>query len=223
MIIDCIADLHGFYPKLPGGDLLIVSGDLTKQDTQEQLDYFDDWLDNQKYKKKIFIAGNHDNLLVDEKPRIYYTRCGGNKRERFEYLCDSGTEFEGLKIWGTPWTPIFDGVNPKCKAFMADDEFFLDQKFALIPKDTDILITHGPMRLMLDGNIDGYACGSHSLKSHIERVKPKFHIFGHIHENGGCDMMYDYGYCNTWCVNCSHVNEKYKPKHKHMRIEYEQK
>ncbi len=219
MIIDCIADLHGFYPKLPGGDLLIVAGDLTKQDTEKQLNDFDDWLDAQKYRKKIFIAGNHDNLLVDEKPRIYYTRYGANKHERFEYLCDSATEFEDLKIWGTPWTPIFDGVNPKCKAFMADDEFFLDQKFALIPRDTDILITHGPMRHMLDANEDGYACGSSSLKSHIDRVKPKFHIFGHIHEQGGQDMMYDHGYCNTWCVNCSHVNERYKPEHKHMRIE----
>ncbi len=228
MIIDCIADLHGFYPKLPGGDLLIVAGDMTSSDKIPQWKEFYDWLMAQEYLKKVYIGGNHDNFLkscvsLGDPQYRWLKHLQENPVDDFEgiYLCDSGTEFEGLKIWGTPWTPIFDGVNPECKAFMADDEFFLDQKFALIPRDIDILITHGPMRHMLDANEDGYACGSRSLKSHIDRAKPKFHIFGHIHEQGGQDMMYDHGYCNTWCVNCSHVNEKYKPVHKHMRIKYE--
>lgn len=36
MIIDCISDLHGYYPELGGGDLLIVAGDLTARDTPEE-------------------------------------------------------------------------------------------------------------------------------------------------------------------------------------------
>ncbi len=64
MIIDCIADLHGFYPSdLPGGDLLIIAGDLTATDTQKQHLEFVDWLYKQKYEKKVWIAGNHDNFL----------------------------------------------------------------------------------------------------------------------------------------------------------------
>ena len=55
MKIDCIADLHGFYPKLDGGDLLIVAGDLTDNDTIIEHDTFDYWLSSQSYKKKIFI------------------------------------------------------------------------------------------------------------------------------------------------------------------------
>src|SRR5260370_35655233 len=100
MIIDCIADLHGLLPKLEGGDLLIVGGDLTGRDTQEQLDKFDKWLCSQPYKKKIFICGNHDNLLIKESPKKYMMGTINNKIERCEYLCDSGTEFEGLTIWG---------------------------------------------------------------------------------------------------------------------------
>lgn len=37
MIIDCIADLHSHYPKLDGGDLLIVAGDLTDRDSLEHV------------------------------------------------------------------------------------------------------------------------------------------------------------------------------------------
>ena len=36
MIIDCLSDLHGHYPSLDGGDLLIVAGDLTARDKLEE-------------------------------------------------------------------------------------------------------------------------------------------------------------------------------------------
>src|SRR4051812_14904912 len=127
MIVDCVADLHGHYPELEGGDLLIVAGDLTKDDGASAALEFLSWLQWQKYTKKIFIAGNQDNWLPGPWP-------GGTKgpfREDktfydFDYLCDSGTEFEyeeqvphpsstksvsidvlmyeirTLKIWGSP-------------------------------------------------------------------------------------------------------------------------
>lgn len=67
MDITAISDLHGHYPELPGGDLLIVAGDLTSRDTQEQHLQFLSWIGKQDYKKKIWIAGNHDNYLVGTK------------------------------------------------------------------------------------------------------------------------------------------------------------
>ena len=45
MIIDCISDPHGFYPKLKGGDLLLIAGDLTANDTQKEFDKFFQWHD----------------------------------------------------------------------------------------------------------------------------------------------------------------------------------
>ena len=213
MIIDCVADLHGHFPELPGGDLLILAGDYTANDLKEWVWVkFFQWLEKQPYRKKVLIAGNHDGFFVSGFPtnqkesnqlkeiQEWLMDMGEIEPIEFEYLCDSGIEFEGLKIWGTPWTPWFDRVNPMCASFMENEEF-LDGKFSLIPEDTDILVTHGPMLHILDQNIDGYACGSRSLRKHVERVKPRFHIFGHIHEQGGNKILVKHSGPNTYCVN----------------------
>jgi predicted phosphohydrolase len=226
IIIDCIADLHGYKPKLPGGDLLILAGDYTASDKLAQWNEFWNWLKEQPYDKKILIAGNHDNMFK-EKP----LRSGIHEYfwqelfefldvdMKFEYLCDSGTEYKGLKIWGTPWTPWFSNLNTQCMAFCAN-EIYMDDKFKLIPNDLDILVTHGPMRHVLDTNAKGFACGSSSLRDNIERAQPRFHIFGHIHEQGGNQIMYNNPKGkNTWCVNCSYVNEFYVPNLNYVRIE----
>ncbi len=231
MIIDCIADLHGNMPTLTGGDLLILAGDYTARDTIPQWVSFFQWLKRQDYRKKVVVAGNHDGFLMKAYPKCkeeadrlaevqsFLDAQDMEGWEDFEYLCDSGIEFEGLKIWGTPWTPLFDGVNPACKSFMADDEFFLDQKFDLIPEGIDVLITHGPMLHILDANIDGYSCGSAALRRHMDRVKPRFHVFGHIHEQGGQALKYKHAGPNSLCMNCSYVNERYQPVNDCIRIE----
>lgn len=228
MIIDCIADLHGFHPDLPEGDLLILAGDYTAAGTLTQWYDFFEWLKDQKYSSKILIAGNHDSFFESGFPK---NQVEANDWKDvvdfldididFEYLCDSGTEVEGLKIWGTPWTPIFERVNPKCTSFM-NTEQYLEERFNLIPDDLDILITHGPMRHMLDANRDGEACGSSALHDAIDRAKPRYHIFGHIHEQGSNEMAYrhkEHKRKQTWCINCSYVNEYYKPIFTYQRIE----
>ena len=63
MKIDCIADLHGYLPALEGGDVLIIAGDLTGNDTEKEMDDVWRWLCYPAYKHKIVIAGNHDNYL----------------------------------------------------------------------------------------------------------------------------------------------------------------
>jgi len=208
MIVDCISDLHGHYPELEGGDLLIVAGDLTKSDTPYEFNQFTDWLRKQEYTKKIFIAGNHDTRL--EK---FNTAIQG-------YLCDSGTEFEGLKIWGSPWTKSFPGMNPNCKSFTLDSEQELAIKFNLIPEDTDILVTHCPPWGYFD-HVDCEPTGSESLLYVIERIRPKLCVFGHIHEGGGGTTQLSYWSENpkvTKMVNASHVNERYEPINKPIRV-----
>ena len=210
MDITCVSDLHGFQPELPGGDLLIVAGDLTSRNTQNEHMKFISWIAQQKYKKKIWIAGNHDSYLVGTKfiPIKYLG---------LEYLCDSATEFEGLKIWGTPWTKTFEGINPHCKAFTCDTEEELAEKWAMIPDDTHILITHGPPYGVFD-YCHGEYVGSTSLNKIVlskERLPNlKLHIFGHIHACGGrsTDLI------SGKFINCSHVNEHYQPVNKPVII-----
>ena len=68
-------------------------------------------------------------------------------------------------------------------AFMKKRGSDIDQVWRQIPKETDILITHGPPLGVLDLCHSGHRSGCLSLLHHVlERVKPKYHIFGHIHE-----------------------------------------
>jgi Icc-related predicted phosphoesterase len=222
MIIDCISDLHGHYPELEGGDLLIVAGDLTTTCALEFQMEFNSWLyaQSQRYKKTTLIAGNHDKHLTHVEPSpLYFSTLNaktGEQKSYAEYLCDSGTEFEGLKIWGTPWTSVFPGMNPLCKAFTCETEDDLDTKFSLIPDDIDILITHSPPWAIQDMNTQGEQVGSYSLLSQLlNRVRPKLHVFGHIHEAYGQKSLWN----RTTFVNASHVNERYEPVNKPIRIE----
>lgn len=166
MIVDIISDLHGFYPKLNGGDLLIVAGDLTARDEKDEYIKFLDWLKDQDYKKIVLVAGNHDTKL--ENKVVTLSRMGN-----IQYLENAGCEFEyveqinhpasnehvsidvliyekkKIKIWGMPWSLWFHGINPKCKAFTCN-ESKMESLVNEIPDNVDILISHGPAFGILD-------------------------------------------------------------------------
>lgn len=214
MIIDIVSDLHGFQPELQGGDLLIIAGDLTARDLENEVALFDYWLNKQKYSAKIVIGGNHDNVLQEKRIKLQFGT----------YLEDSGCSFNGFKIWGTPWTKTFPGMNPNCKAFTVDTEDELMDRFDIIPHDTDILITHSPPYGILDGipQEDGslFHAGSHALYNWLKYVeRPKLHVFGHIHEAyGQAEEFATYNGKMMISVNASHVNEYYKPVNQYIRI-----
>lgn len=224
MIIDCVSDLHGYLPELEGGDLLILAGDYTANDRMDGWRKFFDWLERQKYDKKILIAGNHDNFCqswATSNDSIHEVL----GKPSFCYLCDSGEQWRGLKIWGSPWTSQFPGINPKCCAFTRPFMETLKDRWELIPSDVDILITHTPPHRILDKVKTDYEANVGDVDLLVElneRIKPKLHVFGHIHENGGKELIFKRpGIAtenNTICVNASYVNERYKPVNKPIRI-----
>ena len=213
MRVTAISDLHGDRPKLKGGDLLIIGGDLTARDRLSEYIECRVWLCQQDYKKIVVIAGNHDMCIengVFEWP-------DGWKEEEFVYLCDSGTEYQGLKIWGTPWTQWFQGVNPDCTGFMLRSEFQLKDKFDLIPEDTDILVTHGPCYQRLDKTLYGDHAGSRALRDRVDHLggkKLRYHFHGHIHEAHG---EHEEGGLKTY--NVARMDRSYIPKNKILNIE----
>lgn len=218
MKIDCVSDLHGFYPDLEGGDLLIVSGDLTARDTPNEYAAFVIWLQCQKYAKKIVIGGNHDNFLQENKGWADLTSLG------FTYLCDSGTEFEGLRIWGSPWTKKFTSQNPECAAFSLGLDVQMMEKWELIPPDTHILITHTPPFATLDRSHKySHRFGCVKLADKLLNMNNlKLHVFGHIH--GGYGMHRQVHHWNEdvmghFSVNAAIMDESYNPTNKPIRIE----
>ncbi len=216
--IDVIGCCHGSYGqlKLEGGDLLIITGDLTAKDLQWEYLAFRDWLMKQDYKKKIFICGNHDRCI--EQGLFYFSP----EWMGADYLNNSGTEYEGLKIWGSPQSLWFDRINPICATFTGSEKD-LKKEYAKIPDDIDILITHTPPWGIRDKNKDGLNCGSRSLRDAVERIKPKYHFFSHIHEDQGYCMLKSEGYGdenNTHCYNVSIMDGDYRPVNRPVTITF---
>ena len=201
MIIDCISDLHGQTPELPGGDVLIIAGDLLSHGGLIEQFHFDRWLEVQDYKHKIIVAGNHDNFIRDDGFVVNNFR-----QYNVDYLEDSGCVIEGIKFWGSPWSLLFNGIHPQCKAFTGS-ESALKKHWDLIPDDTQVLITHGPAFGILDLLENGDNAGSKTLTERIDHLKNlRVHICGHIHEARG-------SYINPTHVkfiNASMVDRRYK-------------
>ena len=195
---------------LPGGDILFHTGDFTEIGERDQVEDFIEWLSGQDYQHKIFIAGNHDLTLASERLAMVkwdWHRNGvhhkqseylslGNVRPGWvdnmlanlpsgvTYLQDSGTKVLGLNVWGTPWSPTFGTMW----AFNADPHA-LQQAWALIPSDTDVLLTHTPPFGFGDRVSNGTRVGCEHLTRTINELGPCIHLCGHIHEDFGYRVM----------------------------------
>ena len=211
MKIDCVSDLHGYFPELPGGDMLILAGDFTAGHSMKEWNLFYDWLKDQSYDYKIMVAGNHDYNMVG-----YHSSTDMNG---IDYLKDTAIELGGLKIWGSPYTATFPGINPMAAYFTESNDRMLSNHWKLIPDDTDIVITHMPPYGLHDRLAhNGENVGSKSLFERLGEVKPKLNVCGHIHEGYGYGLIKHVGK-DTICVNASLMNEHYEPVNKPIRIE----
>jgi Icc-related predicted phosphoesterase len=193
---------HQQFGELPAGDILIHAGDATVRGDLQEVVEFNRWLGTLPHKHKIFVAGNHD-FLFERAPQL---AC--SLMSNAIYLLDSFRIIEGLKIYGSPWQPRFFDW-----AFNLDRGREIRRKWERIPDDTDILITHGPPHGILDGVIDRWtgtieAVGCEELLPVVQRIKPRVHIFGHIHAGYG-QVEQD----GVQFINASSCNEAYKIVH----------
>ena len=190
----CISDTHNTHhtqPPLPEGDILIHAGDLTQSGTVEELDDALAWLAAQPHPHKFMIAGNHDAAFTA--PGI---------RERIPlgltYLEDSSAELtvrgRTLRVYGSPPTPkqgSWPFQYPRVRPLFVSNSSSpapgeqADEIWSRIPPATDILITHGPPFGHLD--INNFGC--YALLRALWRVRPRLHVFGHIHGGRGVERV----------------------------------
>ena len=171
----CTSDTHARHEKLevPAGDIFIHAGDLCLMDGSE-VRRFNDWLGTLPHRHKFVIAGNHDFLFEQEGDIM------GALLTNAVYLENAGAEAEGLLIWGSPISPEFAHL-----AFNRDRGAEIRRSWDCIPAKTDVLITHGPPRGILDRTLYDEHVGCDDLLAALKRVRPRMHVFGHIHEAYG--------------------------------------
>jgi Icc-related predicted phosphoesterase len=192
-----LADTHGFHRriKIPEGDIVIFAGDICSYGDLSELDDFNAFLGQLPHKYKIVVAGNHDVCLER------YPEQSKSRLTNAIYLQDQAITLLGIKFYGSPWQPQFMNW-----AFNLTPGKALREKWDLIPADTDILVTHGPPYGFGDTNAEGEHVGDRELADAIGRVKPKIHVFGHIHEGYG-----SYKSAGTTLINASICDGMYMP------------
>ena len=198
MRIVCISDTHGQHEKLrlPEGDIIIHAGDVSSRGSQFEITQFLSWFDALDFQYKIFIAGNHD-YFFEKTSQVEIENLIPNG---VTYLNDSGIKIEGIQFWGSPVQPWF--FDWAFNRYRGND---IQKHWDLIPDNTDILITHGPPAGKLDLTSSNEHVGCVDLFDAIERIKPRYHICGHIHEAYGEVKESD-----TTFINCSVLNLKYR-------------
>jgi hypothetical protein len=211
-----ISDTHTYHRQveLPEGDILIHAGDFTARGRWGEVIDFFYWLENQaeKYKHVIFIAGNHD-LSFENKSHDLLKELSNLTLAfpNIHYLEDTEVIIDGIKFYGSPWQPEFHNW-----AFNLPRGEKLADIWNKIPNDTDVLITHGPPATILDYTLrDKINVGCKHLYDKIIKVKPKLHIFGHIHEGYGISTEN----ADTTFINASMCTLVYNPDNKPIEFE----
>ena len=212
MKITCISDTHTQLKdvSLPPADILVITGDATyRGDFREIADFsaaLGKIIKKKLFRQIIFVSGNHDFMFQDNRMAAV-----GLLPKGVIYLQDSSFTFEGIKFYGSPWQPWFRDWAFNFPEHDARRDFiFASRMWNEIPLDTNVLLTHTPPFGILDKCERDGRLGCPSLRKRLGELTDtgnlKLHVFGHIHEGYGQQIMDGVLY-----VNASTCNEKYKP------------
>ncbi|KAK4149395.1 hypothetical protein C8A00DRAFT_18901 [Chaetomidium leptoderma] len=203
----CVSDTHNKQPVLPPGDILIHAGDLTENGSFDEVQAGISWLSSQPHQFKILIAGNHDVLLDEAFLQKYPERRYGQLKTKEDldwgnviYLEDAAitldvpvpqsttstsspaVETRQITIFGSPWTPQYGISAFQYRPDTGSDHW--SERLGNLPEATaaldTIIVTHGPPKLYLDRR-DIHQAGCPYLLAEIARIRPRLHVFGHIH------------------------------------------
>lgn len=218
MKIWCISDTHCKHRqlKVPEVDMIIHAGDAANNQNfsfnEAEVRDFLLWYNKLPAKYKIFIPGNHETSV--EKGMHNF-----NNYENVTVLINNSITIEDIKIYGSPITPSFGtGWAYNCARHK------INNHWNNIPDDTNILVTHGPPKGILDLTAHNglEQTGCKSLLNRVSTVKPKYHIFGHIHDEPLCYNagVLKHNDIDTNFVNASVNNLKYNVVNNGVIINY---
>lgn len=191
--------------------ILFITGDLTYRGHFSAFEKVRDQMDRILAKgfveDIVWIPGNHD--LSFEKDHVAHENVMGLFRNplvtNIHLLIHEAKEVQGIKIFGSPWTPwfydwAFNYYNPEYPIqsdhLPKGKEFWKD-----IPDDTQVLLTHGPAQNIRDIAVRGNKhVGCEDLQNKIIELDKKdlrFHLFGHIHETYGRTRVGNVAFLNS--------------------------
>jgi len=110
---------------------------------------------------------------------------------------DAADAREALRKQPRPFVNVKKVHEPLAPVSLSQAVPSAEECWSRVPEGIDILMTHGPPKGRCD-NCWGRSLGDATLLAAVERISPRFHVFGHLHEA--------YGVCtvgNTTFVNAS--------------------
>jgi Icc-related predicted phosphoesterase len=206
-----ISDTHNSHDalKINECDILIHAGDESYRGTEAETVAFAKWFNVQPARHLVWTPGNH-SLGVEEKwPKSIQWMM--DYCPRANILLHSDVTLEGVKVWGSPATPWYHSWaynfyrGPDIKAI-----------WDKIPSDTNIVVTHGPpygIRDVVERTHQSVGC--EELRKRLLTMKPKYHVFGHIHEGYGQEQFMD-----TTYINASIMDREYDPVNAPIEFNY---
>jgi len=193
-------------------DVIVHSGDFMKHAMKYQdFKAFVEWYQKLPFKHKILVPGNHD-MWTEFLENNAYLKGQLVPKDLHLLICES-VVIDGVKFYGSPYTPWY--YDWGFQLYRHEQEVHWKD----IPDDTDVLITHGPAKGVLDyiNVIDGVpkeALGCEYLTQRIGELDIKAHLFGHIHAAYGRSEQQGYT-----ALNSAIVGEDYKVKNRPQIIE----
>ena len=227
MRICAFSDMHGQLDfKIEPCDIVIICGDIIPLRIQSFTgpsevwlrDVFIPWCTNLPCEKVLFIAGNHDFLMMRHPDRVRLMLKG---QDKITYLDCETFEYKGKTIFGTPWCKPF-GRWAFMESYEEQDKRYA--RYLDIIGNVDILMSHdapyGISDVLLQEDClwaDGSHIGNESLRKLLDAAKPKIHVFGHLHSCEHEKTMH-----NDTAVYCvSLLNENYEMVYEPLYIEIE--
>ncbi|OSX59565.1 hypothetical protein POSPLADRAFT_1184327 [Postia placenta MAD-698-R-SB12] len=159
------------------------------------LDHHDSWYDNnysrwhgrQKQVRDPAARGSSSHRSHEQSIGLIQDLVQGHKATKagIVYLEDQTHSFQAREngrmwtVYGSPWSPYFHNW-----AFNYERGDEAEKLLAAFPK-TDILLTHGPPFQIFDRTLTHEHVGCEALAARLPALRPRLHVFGHIHEAHG--------------------------------------